>query len=185
MPNVFILYMPPTNHEAMVHYEDTIRHKVKPGRIYPFLTPQLTRSLQQTFGNRRIAVWGSRDSAPNRQKFDRMEVGDDVLIVVGQTIKLLGKVAGKLVSPNSRRELWQNLTGDADAGWDLVYFIANPLEIELPWAEFTNLLGYATPFQLHGIAAVAQERLDEFYARHDDLYSALLRIRDGRLRWKR
>jgi hypothetical protein len=179
MRNVFILYMPPTNHEAMVHYEDTIRNKVDPARIRPHLTPQLAHDLQQTFGNRRIAVWGSRDSTPNRRNFDRMEPGDDVLIVVGQTIKLLGKVAGKLISPQLSSELWQNLAGDTDVGWNLIYFIANPLEIELPWPEFTNLLGYSTPFQLRGFTVVAQDRLDDFYARHDDLYSALVRIRDG------
>jgi hypothetical protein len=30
MRNIFILYMPPANMEAMVHYEDTIRKKVNP-----------------------------------------------------------------------------------------------------------------------------------------------------------
>ena len=33
MRNIFILYMPLGNREAMVHYEDTIRKKVAPERI--------------------------------------------------------------------------------------------------------------------------------------------------------
>ena len=93
MRNIFILYMPPGNAEAMVHYEDTIRKKVMPERIFSQVDSALRRRLEATFGGRPIAVWGSRDSAQNRAKFDRMEPGDEVLIVEGPTVRLLRKVA--------------------------------------------------------------------------------------------
>jgi hypothetical protein len=179
MRGVFVLYMPPTNHEAMVHYEDTIRNKVERSRIHPYLPERLSAELRNTFGNRKIAVWGSRDSEPNRRNFDKMERGDDILIVEGQTIKLLGKVAAKIVSPQLSRELWKNLRGESEAGWDLIYFIANPLEIGIPWPKFTELLGYGSPFQLRGFTRIANDHVEEFYAQHDDLYSSLVRIRDG------
>lgn len=35
MRNVFLLYMPPGNSEAMVHYQDTIKNRVALGRIAP------------------------------------------------------------------------------------------------------------------------------------------------------
>src|ERR1700737_37124 len=134
--------MPPGNTEAMVHYQDTIRNKVAFDRIAHHVSSSLARKLQQIFGAHPIAVWGSRDSSANRAKFDRMAEGDEILIVEGETIKLLGRVAEKLVSPSLSAELWKNLRGDTTQGWDLVYFIANPREIDLPFAQFCRLLGY-------------------------------------------
>jgi hypothetical protein len=179
MRNIFLLYMPPGNAEAMVHYEDTIRNKVSFDRIARHVSPQLGRRLQQTFGPHRIAVWGSRDSSANRAKYDRMHDGDEILIVEGNTIKLLGRVAGKLVSRELSTELWRNLRGDSTEGWDLVYFIANPKEIDLPFAEFCRLFGYEEHLQLRGFTRISDKRRDAFYGQYDDLYSILLLLKGG------
>src|SRR5437879_13860408 len=99
MRNIFLLYMPPGNAEAMVHYEDTIRNKVAFERIVPHVSSSIARKLQQVFGPRPIAVWGSRDTDANRSKFDRMAEGHAILTVEGRTIKLIGRVASKETSP--------------------------------------------------------------------------------------
>ena len=179
MRNIFLLYMPPGNSEAMVHYQDTIRNKVSFDRIAPHVPPALGRKLHQVFGPSPIAVWGSRDSRSNRSKFDRMSEGDEILIVEGQTIKLLGRVAAKDSNPALSRELWQNLHGGVTEGWNLIYFIANPREIELPFRKFCNLIGYKPDYQLRGLTRVEDERLSLFYDRYDDLYSILLRLKEG------
>jgi len=164
MRNIFLLYMPPGNAEAMVHYQDTIRNKVAFERIAPHVSSSLARNLQQVFGTHPIAVWGSRDSSANRAKFDRMAEGDEILIVEGGTIKLLGRIAGKVVCPTLSAELWKNLRGDTTQGWDLIYFIANSREIDLPFAEFCGLFGYEEHFQLRGFTSISKERLETFYA---------------------
>lgn len=179
MRNIFLLYMPPANAEAMVHYEDTIRRKVAPERILPLVSSSVSRKLAQVFGQRPIAVWGSRDTSANRAKFDRMAEGDEILIVEGQTIKLLGRVACKEANPRLSKELWKNLRGENTEGWDLIYFIANPKEIELPFSKFTSLFGYAENYQLRGFTSIAVEKLEEFYEKFDDLYSILLRLKVG------
>jgi hypothetical protein len=171
--------MPPGNTEAMVHYQDTIRNKVAVDRIAPHVSSALGRKLQQVFGPHPIAVWGSRDSPANRAKYDRMNDGDEILIVEGETIKLLGRVAGKLVSPTLSAELWKNIHGGTTEGWNLVYFIANPKEIDLPFAEFCRLFGYEEHLQLRGLTRVADDRLEKFYAQYDDLYSILIRLKRG------
>jgi hypothetical protein len=66
MRNIFILYMPPGNTEAMVHYEDTIRKKVSADRIFTYVDSPLRKRLESVFGPNPIAVWGSRDSSANR-----------------------------------------------------------------------------------------------------------------------
>jgi hypothetical protein len=179
MRNIFILYMPLGNREAMVHYEDTIRKKVAPERILAHVSTTVSRRLAQVFGQRPIAVWGSRDTSANRSKFDRMKEGDEILIVEGSTIKLLGRVACKDVNPHLSKELWQNLRGDTTEGWNLIYFIANPREIELPFSKFNELFNYEENYQLRGFTSVSEERLDAFYQKYDDLYSILLRFKEG------
>ena len=143
MRNIFFLYIPPGNLEAQVHYEDTIKKKVAPEIIFNYIDSNLRYSLQGIFGDKAIAVWGSRDTAQNRSKFVRMKPGDDILIVEGDTIRLLGKIAAKTINPGLSRELWKNLKGKATEGWDLIYFIANPLQIDLPFNELIKLFGFS------------------------------------------
>lgn len=177
MRNIFLVYIPRGNPEAMVHYEETIRQKVNPERIYGHVGPDLRARLGRVFGGRTIAVWGSHDSEANRAKFERMRPGDEVLIIEGATIKLLGKIAATTVNPNLSRELWRNLRPGGGDRWDLIYFIANPLEIDLPFLEFCRLVGYTEHYQLRGLTLVSQDRLNAFYSRYDDLYSILMLLK--------
>jgi hypothetical protein len=109
--NVFLLYMPPGNREAMVHYEDTIVKRVPLSRLSPFISDNLRNRLIGIFGPNPIAVWGSVAGSRNRSNFERMNAGDDVLIVEGGHIKLIGKIAAKTENPSLSRELWKALSG--------------------------------------------------------------------------
>jgi hypothetical protein len=177
--NIFLLYIPTGNHEAVVHYEDTIRTKVSADRIYKYVSQALRLRLDAIFGRRPIAVWGSRDSPANRAKFERMTSGDEILIVEGGTIKLLGKIALTTVNSELSRELWRNIRGNTNEGWDLIYFIANPVEIDLPFVEFCRLFDYSEDYQLRGFTTVGPDKLDQFYGQYDDLYSILIRRKQG------
>jgi hypothetical protein len=168
------------NHEQMVHYQDTIKNKVSQDRIFPYIDRNLQNKLKNIFTNKPITVWGSRDSDANRARFEGMETGDDILIVEGDTIKLLGKVAATTINPDLSRELWKGLTGNAAAVWSLIYFIANPLEIELPFKEFNNLFGYQENYLPRGFTSISSNRREEFYSKYDDLYSILQRVKQGK-----
>lgn len=179
MANVYLLYIPPGNAEALIHYEDTIKQKVPLSRLLPHIGPELRAHLISIFGQSPIAVWGSAGGSGNRSNFERMSAGDDILIVEGGTIKLIGKVAAKVESASLSRELWRPLRGDGATSWELIYFIANPRELNVPFAELCSLFGYAKNYQLRGFSPVAPERLKEFYSKYDDLYSILVRIQKG------
>ncbi len=182
MPRIrgaYLLYMPPGNLEAMAHYRDTIENRIPLERVERLLSAESIRRLKAIFDGRPMAVWGSRDGRGNRSRFEKMEVGDDLLIVEGPQVKFMGKVALKLVSPEISRELWRNIQAADGPGWDLVYFIANPMEIDVPFVEFCRLFGYQENLQLRGFTSVSEDRLEAFYDRYDDLYSVLVRIRQG------
>ncbi|MDD3807314.1 MAG: hypothetical protein PHE86_04665 [Candidatus Marinimicrobia bacterium] len=179
MKNIFILYIPTGNYEALVHYEDTIKNRVSQQKIVKYVDENLKNKLRNIFGSKPIATWGSRNSDANRSKFERMQPGDDILIVEGDTVRLLGKIAEKTINQNLSRELWKNLRGTSSDGWDLIYFIANPLEIELPFNEFKKIFNYAHNWSLRGFTSIADEKLKEFYSKYDDLYSVLQKIKSG------
>ena len=179
MRNIFLLYMPLGNVEAMAHYQDTIKQPVPFSRLAPHLSRLEVERLKRVFGDRSIAVWGSRDGPQNRSRFERMTEGDDLLIVEGSTIKFMGKVALKSVNPRLSRELWRNISTKDVEGWDLVYFIANPMEVDVPFRKFCHLFGYDPSLQLRGFTAVSSARLASFYRRYDDLYSILTRLGAG------
>ena len=166
----------------MVHYQDTIVNKVSQDRIFNHIDNNLKSHLLNIFGRKPIAVWGSRDSNANRQRFNRMSPGDDILIVEGNTIKLLGKIAAKTINAALSRELWQNIRDtDVEEGWDLIYFIANPLTIDLPFSIIRELFNYSAEYALRGFTNISDVRLKQFYEQYDDLYSILQRIKMGEL----
>ncbi|MBI3004861.1 MAG: hypothetical protein HYY49_05530 [Ignavibacteriales bacterium] len=177
MKNIFIVYMAPGNNEQMVHYEDTIKNRVAQDRILKFVDLNLGQRLREIFLNKPIAVWGSRDSSSNRSKFEKMQIGDDILIVEGGKIRLLGKIAEKTVNPDLSQELWQNIQGGTREGWNLVYFIANPIELDLPFARFRELFDYEPNYTLRGFTSVSEERVERFIENYGDLYSALERLK--------
>lgn len=179
MRNIFLVYMPPDNAAAMQHYRETIQNRIAQERIARYLTPDERHRLQQVLGDRPVAVWGSRDGVGNRRKFDKMREGDDLLIVEGDTIRFLGKIAMKTMKPDLSRELWKSVRGGAQGGWDLIYFIANPLPLDIPFQTFCRLLGYRTAYRLRGFTTVGPDILADFYRRYDDLYSILTRIKEG------
>lgn len=179
MKNIFILYMPPGNGEAMIHYQDTIKNRVSQERIFKYLDHTLQNRLQNIFGDSPIATWGSRSGENNRSRFAKMQPGDDVLIIEGDNIKLLGKIADKTMNPELSRELWKNIKGDNIEGWDLIYFIANPVEINLPFSKLKKLFHYKDTWSLRGFTNISDDKLGEFYERYDDLYSILIKLKNG------
>lgn len=179
MSNVFLLYIPPGNHEAMVHYQDTIVNRVSIDRINRFVSSDLRSRLVSVFGKNRIAVWGSEAGSRNRSNFERMSPGDDILIVEGERIRLIGKVAEKTESIDLSQELWKPLSGRTQATWKLIYFIANARPLDLAFTELCRLFGYAPTYQLRGFTSISADKLEDFYSRYDDLYSILDRMQKG------
>jgi hypothetical protein len=165
--------------EAMVHYQDTIKTKVALRRISGFISRDLHAKLTSVFPSGQIAVWGSQDGERNRSNFEGMSPGDDVLIVEGDSVKLIGKIAAKVDNQELSRELWKTIDGNGDTTWRLIYFIANPRELNLPFTKFCELFGYATTYRLRGFTTVAANKLERFYAEYDDLYSVLVKLQQG------
>lgn len=162
-----------------MHYEETIKQRVPLERVSGFIPKELRARLIAIFGATPMAIWGSASGSRNRSNFERMSEGDDILIIEGESIRLIGKIAAKVDSPALSRNLWKPLRGQGDTTWQLIYFIANPRELNVPFGEFRRLFRFADNYQLRGFATVAAGRLEDFYRSYDDLYSVLVRIERG------
>lgn len=171
--------MPPGNGETMIHFQDTIKNHVSQDRIFKYVDQNLQNRLRKVFGVSPIAIWGSRSGENNKLRFSKMQPGDDVLIIEGDNIKLLGKIADKTVNPELSRELWKNIKGGNIDGWDLIYFIANPVEINLPFAKLKQLFHYKDTWSLRGFTSISDDKLGQFYEKYDDLYSILIKLKNG------
>lgn len=178
MKNVFIYYASPNNREAVVHYEATIRRPVDQERIFEHADRATARKLKEIFGDRPIPTWGQSGGSFGTALFSKMNPGDLIMLVEGPTIKLLGYIACKTENEALSRALWQDMSGTGKT-WPLVYFIANAREIDVPFREFAKLVGYSENYQLRGFTNVKEDRLVAFHAKYDDLYSILLRIKQG------
>src|SRR5262249_22044277 len=62
MRKIFLLFMPPNNPEAMLHYQETIQRPVSLDRVAPFINQGVDSQLRRIFGARPAAVWGSEDT---------------------------------------------------------------------------------------------------------------------------
>lgn len=179
MKNIFILYIPPSNYEATVHYQDTIVNKVSQERLFKYLDFNFKSHLSRIFFDKKITVWGSRNSGANRAKYEKMMPGDEILIVEGETIKLLGKIAAKTINPSLSKELWKNLKGNSTDSWDLIYFIANPQELNIPFLELNKLFNYKKDYLPRGFTSITKDKVEDFYSNYDDFYSILLKIKNN------
>lgn len=72
MANVFLLYTPPGNAEAMVYYEDTIRRKVALSRIPPQCPFESACDPDIDLRPGPVAVWGSVGEPRNRSNYEAM-----------------------------------------------------------------------------------------------------------------
>jgi hypothetical protein len=154
-------------------------------RILRFVPQNLRAKLTSIFGGAGVAVWGSEAGPKNRSNFERMSQGDDVVIVEGDRVRLIGMIAAKVESEDLSRELWKPISGSGSTTWQLIYFIANPRELDLPFKEFCRLFGYAESYRLRGFTTVGPDKLEQFYARYDDLYSVLVRLQKGESVWQK
>ena len=93
----------------------------------------------------------------------------------GESIKLIGKVAAKVAEQRLSRELWRPLS-DYATSWELIYFIANPRELDVPFSEFC-CSSDTRRFSLRALRRSLPN--DSKVLRSGDLYSILVKIQKG------
>ena len=162
------------NPTAQRHYRDTIEKKRSLGEIRKYLSANELKNLKKIYPKSQFIVWGAVPGPSNEPKWERMNPGDFILIYNQGFIKYVGEIAYKVRSKKLAKYFW-GVRPDGKT-WELIYFIRNEKEVNIPFSKVNKLLGYAESFRPQGFTNVDQVRVDDCIKTHGDLRSVLHRL---------
>lgn len=164
--------------EAYQHYIDTIEKGFTLDSIKHFLSEKQEEALKSIYGNKPIRAWGSTPGAGNTKTWEKMEVGDPILIYRKGNFEYYAFVTFKLHYPDLARHLWGiNPEGDT---WEYIYFLDHLQEISVPVKIFNELLGYEEGFTPQGFASTDAEKTKRLTEQFGSIESFLNYLSEGK-----
>jgi hypothetical protein len=164
--------------EAYQHYIDTIERGFSLDSISRFLADKQTETLKNIYGDNLIRAWGATPGSGNIKTWEKMEVGDPVLIYRKGNFEYYAFVTFKLHYPDLAKRLWR--TNTAGETWEYVYFLDNLVEISVPRRVFNELLGYEDNFNPQGFTATNSKKLDDLKNRFGSIEAFLNHLSEGK-----
>jgi hypothetical protein len=167
-----------SNPEAYQHYIDTIERGFTLDSIKQFLTPAQTEALQHIYGGKLIRAWGAIPGTGNKRTWEKMEVGDPLLIYRKGNFEYYAFVTFRLHNPELAKHLWHiNTEGET---WEYMYFLDKLSEISVPRKIFNELLGYEENFQPYGFSTTDNEKTKFIIERYGSIESFLNYLSEGK-----
>lgn len=145
-----------SNPEAYQHYIDTIERGFSLDSIGHFLSEKQIETLQNIYGDEPIRAWGSVPGSNNIRTWEKMEIGDPLLIYRKKNFEYYAFVTFKLHYPDLARHLWSS-NGKGET-WEYVYFLDKLVDISVPVKTFNGLLGYDEAFTPYGFALTDENK---------------------------
>jgi hypothetical protein len=159
------------------HYFDTIKTKRTVEEAGRFLSQTETEALKKVTHDRSYAVWGGVPGTGNLRTWNNMEPGDYVMVYRGGKVILAAEVAMKVRNPELARHFWQE--DRTSKTWELMYFLINDVEVNVPQSEVNKYLGYPTNYFPRGFMAIQQEKANHLLSAYGDLLSLLKKLEQG------
>lgn len=139
-----------SNPEAYQHYIDTIERGFSLESISHFLSEKQIFTLRELYGDKPIRAWGAIPGSGNIRTWEKMEIGDPILIYRKKNFEYYAFVTFKLHYPELAKHLWgSNVKGET---WEYVYFLDRLTDISVPIKIFNELVGYDEGFTPYGFA---------------------------------
>src|SRR3989344_332558 len=162
---------------AEQHFEDTIRRKRTLGEVRNYLPSEEIKKLEDIYHSAEFIVWGAVPGPQNEGRWEKMDAGDIVLIYNKGYIKFIGEVAAKVRNQELSRYFWrENETGST---WELMYFIVNEEEVNVPIEKLNPFFGYQLHFRPQGFLMVNQKAVDNFSRSYGDVLGVLKTLEKG------
>jgi len=152
-----IAIQPCGNSDAIRHYQDTILNPVAISRIIPFINND-QQDIIKSLGINEVAVWGVTrgQKAINKNKWDKLNIGDIALLYRNKSIYSQGKIITLLHSKELALELWD--VDPSGETWEYIYFLDDLQEIEIPIANFNKALSYKSNYIIQGFNVLTDEK---------------------------
>jgi len=153
--NLFVLTA--SNTEAYQHYIDTIERGFFVSRINDFITPEQSHALKNIFGSGPLKAWGATPSVGNIKTWEKMKIGDPVLIYRKGHFEYYAFVTFKIHNQAVAKELWN--TNSDGRTWEYMYFFDHLTEISVPVKVFNEALNYVSHYNPYGFGAVDKKKI--------------------------
>lgn len=159
------------NPAAERHFQDTIQRKRNIAECRRFLPQQEIENLENIYHGAPFIVWGSVPGKMNESRWDKMKLGDIVLIYNRGYIRFVGEIAAKVRSKDLARYFWRE-TENRET-WELMYFIVNEEKVNVPLQKLNKLFGYQEHYRPQGFSMVNDEAVENFMKHHGDIFGVL------------
>jgi hypothetical protein len=167
-----------SNPEAYQHYIDTIERGFSLDSIKQFLTESQIDALHNIHGDGHIRAWGATPGPVNKRTWEKLEVGDPVLIYRKRNFEYYAFVTFKIHNPDLARFLWgRNSKGET---WEYVYFLDKLSEISVPVNIFNELLGYDAFFNPYGFTLTDKKKVEGLIEKYGSVESFLNYLSEGK-----
>jgi hypothetical protein len=167
-----------SNAEAYQHYIDTIERGFTIDSIKQFLSEKQEEVLKNIYGDRSIRAWGSTPGSGNIKTWEKMEVGNPILIYRKGNFEYYAFVTFKLHYPELAKHLWStNVEGET---WEYIYFLDQLHDISVPVKIFNELLGYEENFNPYGFAATDAKKLEDITSHFGSVEGFLNYLGEGK-----
>jgi len=106
-----------------------------------------------------------------------MHLGDYILFWRKGKITLIGEIAWKLTSRGLAEHFWgKDVAGQT---WELIYFIINERELNIPAKALWEYLDYEPHLIPQGLMRVESRRIEEVERRYGGFYDVLIRLQEA------
>jgi len=165
------------NPSAQKHFEDTIKRRRTLQEVHRFLPPIEIENLQRIYHVSDFIVWGSVPGPMNEVRWEKMAPGDVVLIYNGGRICFAGEIAAKVRNKDLARYFWRQ--DDAGRTWELMYFIVNDEQTNVPIEKLNPLFGYQPQYRPQGFSMINDSAVANFAQSYGDILGVLKTLERG------
>ena len=167
-----------SNPEAYQHYIETIEKGFPLESIKEFLSPKQYETLNHIYGGKLIRAWGATPGSGNTRTWEKMEVGDPLLIYRKGNFEYYAFVTFRIHDQGLAKHLWGiNAEGQT---WEYVYFLDKLTEISVPRKVFNELLSYEENFQPYGFSLTDLTKAKTLIERFGSLEGFLNYLSEGK-----
>ncbi len=157
-----LILQPCGSADSVAHYKDTIEHDVHYDQIESFLSDIDKEKLKRIYPDGKLQIWGvtKGKNGSNRGKWDRIEVGDVTLFSAKKRIFATGVTTHKFINKELALHLWDK--DDSGETWELIYFISEIKDQDIPQSVVNDLLGYDPKYVIQGFNVLDEKKSENF-----------------------
>lgn len=160
-----IIVQPCGSPEAQKHFKNTIYNSVDLSIIRDLLSETDLNNLKEIYPDGKAQIWGVKPA--NQSRWNKLNKGDTVLFSGNNIIFMSATVTYKI----NNRKLAEKLWGiDEDDSWELIYFIDELKNQQIPYKVFNEVVQYSENYKLYRFSVLDDFRSIRFIE-HFNLYS--------------